>query len=172
MITYFNSSYLFVSLVYLRTYRHLGLLHTVLSWIVSREREHYVRISEQHVWCWWLTVLTFGNCVLKSWVIKKPLKLYVRFIRYLQDTFRMAAPESHQTSVQKQTHLLCPFSFQFSLETIYCFRCHRIIIQHIPLRYHSMTEKELSNILHAPTFNQLQWMSTSSFCCINLEHIS
>jgi len=68
----------------------------------------------------------------------------------------MAAPESHQTSVQKQTYLLCPFSFQFSLETIYCFRCHRIIIQHIPLRYHSMTEKELSNILHAPTFNQLQ----------------
>jgi len=38
----------------------------------------------------------------------------------------MAAPESRcgleiqQTSVQKQTHLLCPFSFQFSLETIYC----------------------------------------------------
>jgi len=37
----------------------------------------------------------------------------------------MAAPESRygldvqQTSVQKQTHLLCPFSFQFSLESIY-----------------------------------------------------
>ena len=29
--------------------------------------------------------------------------------------------EDQQTSVQKQTHLLCPFSFQFSLETIYCF---------------------------------------------------
>jgi len=39
----------------------------------------------------------------------------------------MAAPESRcglevqQTSVQKQTHLFCPFSFQFSLETIHCF---------------------------------------------------
>ena len=37
---------------------------------------------------------------------------------YLQDTCRMAAPEPRygpevqQTSVQKQTHLLCPFPFQ------------------------------------------------------------
>ena len=37
---------------------------------------------------------------------------------YLQDTCRMAAPEFRyglevkQTSVQKQTHLLCPFPFQ------------------------------------------------------------
>jgi len=89
----------------------------------------------------------------------------------------MAAPESHyglevqQTSVQKQTHLLCPLLILFSLETIYCFCCHRIIIQHIPLGHHSMREKELSNILIAPTFNQLQWMSTISSCCINLEHI-
>jgi len=38
--------------------------------------------------------------------------------------------------------------------TVFC--CHRIIIQHIPLAHHSMREKELSNILSAPTFNQLQ----------------
>jgi len=43
---------------------------------------------------------------------------------YLQDG-RSGIPlyglEVQQTSVQRQTHLLCPFSFQFSLETIYCF---------------------------------------------------
>ena len=38
------------------TYRRLS--HTVLSCIVS-----CVRISEQDVWCWWIT---FGNCVLKA----------------------------------------------------------------------------------------------------------
>jgi len=32
-----------------------------------------------------------------------------------------------------------------------------------------MIEKELSNILTALTFNQLQWMPTSSSWCINLE---
>ena len=51
----------------------------------------------------------------------------------------MAAPEFRyglevqQTSVQKQSHLLCLFPFQFSLETINCLCRHRIIIQHIPL---------------------------------------
>jgi len=77
---------------------------------------------------------------------------------------RMAAPEFRhglevqQTSVQKQSkeHLLCPFPFQFSLETINCLCHHRIIIQHIPLGHHSMREEILSNILVAPTFNQLQ----------------
>ena len=49
--------------------------------------------------------------------------------------------------------------------TVFC--CHRIIIQHIPLGNHSMRVKELSNILIAPIFNQLQWMSTSSSCCIS-----
>jgi len=29
----------------------------------------------------------------------------------------------------------------------------------------------LSNILVAPTFNQLQWMSPGSSCCINLKHL-
>ena len=78
---------------------------------------------------------------------------------YLQDTCRTAAPESRhsleaqRTSVQKQTHLLCPFPFQFSLETIKCLRHHRIIIQHIPLGHHSIREEILCNILIAPTFN-------------------
>ena len=73
----------------------------------------------------------------------------------------MAAPEFRhglevqQTSVQKETHLLCPFPFQFSLETINCLCHHRIIIQHIPLGHHSMREEILSNILVVPTFNQL-----------------
>ena len=30
-----------------------------------------------------LPVLTFGNCVLKTGMIKWPLKLYVRFLRFL-----------------------------------------------------------------------------------------
>jgi len=45
VITVIHFSYLFVSLVYLMTYRHLS--HTVLICIVSCECEHYVRISEQ-----------------------------------------------------------------------------------------------------------------------------
>ena len=59
----------------------------------------------------------------------------------------MAAPELRyglevqQTSVQKQTHLLCPFPFQFGLETINCLCHHRIIIQHVPLGHHSMREE-------------------------------
>jgi len=74
----------------------------------------------------------------------------------------MAAPEFcyglevQQTSVKKQTHLLCPFPFQFSLETINCLCHHSIIIQHIPIGQRSMREEIFSNILVAPTFNQLQ----------------
>ena len=43
---------------------------------------------------------------------------------HLQDTCRMAAPEYRygleiqQTSIQRQAHLFCPFSFQFSLNSI------------------------------------------------------
>ena len=83
---------------------------------------------------------------------------------YLQDTCRMAAPdlrhglEVQRTSVQKQTHLLCPFTFQLGLETMNCLCHHRIIIQHIPLGHHSMREEIFSNIPVAPTFNQLQWL--------------
>ena len=86
---------------------------------------------------------------------------------YLQDTCRTAAlelrhgPEAQRTSVQKQTHLLCPFTFQFDLETINCLCHHRIIIQHIPLGHHSMREEILSNIAVAPTFNQLQLINFS-----------
>ena len=47
VIIVIHCSYLFVSLVYLRTYGHLS--HTVLSCVVSCECEHYVRISEQDV---------------------------------------------------------------------------------------------------------------------------
>ena len=60
----------------------------------------------------------------------------------------MAAPESRcglevqQTSVKKQTHFLCPFSFQFSLETIYCFCCHRII-------RHTLGDKKLHLAMRA-----------------------
>jgi len=57
VITVIHFSCLFVSLVYLRTYRHLS--HTVLSCIVSCECEHYVHISARGVWCWWLTGADF-----------------------------------------------------------------------------------------------------------------
>jgi len=80
VITVIHFSYLFVSLVYLRTYRHLS--HTVLSWIVSCGCEYYVRISEQRC----LMALTFGNCVLKNGVIEWTLKLCVRFLRFFQNT--------------------------------------------------------------------------------------
>jgi len=51
-------SYFFVSLVYLRTYRHLS--HTVLSCIVSRKCEHYTpAFLSKDVWCWWLTGTDF-----------------------------------------------------------------------------------------------------------------
>jgi len=39
--------------------------------------------------------------------------------------------EVQQTSVQKQTHLLCPFSLQFTLETIHR---PRIVPHVLPLR--------------------------------------
>ena len=89
----------------------------------------------------------------------------------------MAAAQSRcgldvqQTSVQQLTHLICPSRSSLVSKPIYCFCCHRIIIQHIQLGHHSMREKELSNILIAPKFNQLQWMSRSSSCCIDLEQI-
>jgi len=59
VITAIHFSYLFVSLVYLRTYRHLS--HTVPSCIVSCECEHYVHISEQRclmlvTYRYWLSV--------------------------------------------------------------------------------------------------------------------
>ena len=87
---------------------------------------------------------------------------YLEHRELLQNTCRTAAPdlrhglEVQRTSVQKQTHLLCPFTFQLGLETINCPCHHRIIIQHIPLGHHSMREEIFSNIPVAPTFNQLQ----------------
>ena len=71
-------------------------------------------------------------------------------IIYLQDTCRMAAPEFRyglevqQTSVQKQTHLLCSFPFQFSLETINCLCRHRIIISR------AANEKIMHLMIQAP----------------------
>jgi len=38
-----------------------------------------------------LPVLTFGNCVLKTGVIKWPLKLYVRFLNVLTFFFKNVA---------------------------------------------------------------------------------
>jgi len=63
VITVIHLSYLFVSLEYLSTYRHLS--HTVLSCMVSCGCEHYVRISEQDVDVGDLPVslLTFGKNV-------------------------------------------------------------------------------------------------------------
>jgi len=56
-------SYVFVSLVYLRTYRHLSHTH-ILSCVVSCECEHYVRISEQRYFMlatyrYWLSVIVY-----------------------------------------------------------------------------------------------------------------
>ena len=71
---------------------------------------------------------------------------------YLHDTCRTAAPvlrhgpEAQRTSVLKQTHLLCPFTFQFGLETINCLCHHGIIIRHIPLGHHSIYYLSLIHI--------------------------
>jgi len=65
-----NSFQLFVSLVY-------------YIFIVSCECEHYIRICEHRpmsdVGDLPVGLLTFGNCVLKTGVIKWRLKMYVRF---------------------------------------------------------------------------------------------
>ena len=59
--------------------------------------------------------------------------------KYLQDTCRTAAPElrhgpeTQRTSVQKQTHLLGPLTFQFGLETINCLCYHKL--EQITIRY-------------------------------------
>jgi len=67
-----NSFQLFVSLVY----------------IVSCECEHYIRICEHRpmsdVGDLPVGLLTFGNCVLKTGVIKWRLKMYVRFFFKIQ----------------------------------------------------------------------------------------
>ena len=62
VIAVIHLSYLFVSLVHLRTNRHLS--HAVLSCLVSCECEHYARASKFDVGD--LTLLTFGNCVLMA----------------------------------------------------------------------------------------------------------
>ena len=102
-----------------------------------------------------------GQKVMFTFQLHKERQLHT--LSMTTDTCRMAALEFRyglevqQTSVQKQTHLLCSFPFQFSLETINCLCHHRIIIQHIPLGHHSMREEILFNILVAPTFNQLRF---------------
>jgi len=81
---------------------------------------------------------------------------------YLQDTCRMAAPESRcglevqQTSVQNRPIFFARSRSSLVLKPFTVFACHRMIIQRIPLGHHSTREKELSNILSAPTFNRLQ----------------
>jgi len=79
VITVIHFIYLFVSLVHLRTFitftTHSSKLHSFL-WMWS-----------PHFWAKMfdvgdLPVLTFGNCVLKTRVIKWPLKLYGRFFTF------------------------------------------------------------------------------------------
>ena len=84
----------------------------------------------------------------------------------LQDTCRLAAPESRcglevqQTSVQQQTHLLCPFSVQFSLETIYCFSCRSLTESLFSIFHLDTTRREKKNFLisllhrHLTSFNE------------------
>ena len=60
------------------TYRHLS--HTVLSCIVS-----CVRISEQNVWCWWLTGTDFRWLCIKGWVIKWPVRFFNVFFTFFQN---------------------------------------------------------------------------------------
>ena len=110
-------------------------------------------------------VTEWTDVVSVHWASRcKPWRWMLKDISiHLQDTCRTAAPELRhgpevqRTSVQKQTHLLCPFTFQFGLETINCLCHHRIIIQHIPLGHHSMGEEILSNIplhRHLTSFNE------------------
>jgi len=70
--------------------------------------------------------------------------------KYLQDgrsgiPLRLRGPADISP---KQTHLLCPFSFEFSLQTIYCFLLSQN--QHILLGHHSVREKKnfLISLLH------------------------
>jgi len=64
VITVIHFSYLFVSLLYLRTYRRWSHTQLVLSCLVSCECEHCVRISEQRclmsvTYRYWLSVLLY-----------------------------------------------------------------------------------------------------------------
>jgi len=110
----------------------------------------------------------FLQCFMVWWVVTSATPAAAS---WRADTCRMAATESRyglevqQTSVQKQTHLFCPFSFQFSLETIYCFCCHRIIMQHIPLGHHSMREKGLSTVNYRHTVCGCVFFSDISLIC-------
>jgi len=90
------------------------------------------------------------------------------------DTCRMAATESRyglevqQTSEYQSKNrpiFFCPFSFQFSLETICCFCCHRFIMQHIPLGHHSMREKGLSTVNYRHTLCGCVFFSDVSLIC-------
>jgi len=79
VITVIHFSYLFVSLVYLRTYRHLSHTHSSklhsFLWMWALRPHFWARMRDVGD----LPVLTFGSCVLKAGVIKWTPKLYVRF---------------------------------------------------------------------------------------------
>ena len=77
---------------------------------------------------------------------------------YLQEDIRSGIPSQPRGPADISPEIdpsSLPVPVPFSLETINCLCHHRIIIQHIPLGHHSMREEILSNILVAPTFNQL-----------------
>ena len=70
--------------------------------------------------------------------------------KYLQDG-RSGIPLRLQCPADispKQTHLLCPFSFQFSLQTIYCFCYHRISIFYLDTTRWERKKNFLISLLH------------------------
>ena len=97
-----------------------------------------------------------------------------RNLGYLQGgrTEFLLLPRGPADISPKNTHLLCPFSFQFSLETIYCLCRHRIIIQHIPLGHQYTTRWEKKYFLISLLHRHLTSFSECPRpCCINLKHI-
>ena len=78
VITVIHFSYLFVSLAYLMTHRHFYVTHSskLHSFL-------WMWTLRPHFWAECLMLVTyrtdFRNCVLKTGVMKWPLKVYVRF---------------------------------------------------------------------------------------------
>ena len=100
------------------TYRRLS--HTVPSCMVS-----CVRISEQYVWCWWLTGTDFQFLTTKDlwkyrYVVKRyflyktPKHDFLRFFWVAAHWFSNTAPKCQTRSnghTDKETQRTCPFVF-------------------------------------------------------------
>ena len=110
MITIIHVSYLLVSLVYLMTYRHFthsSKLHIFL-WMWTLRPRFWAKMFDVGD----LPVLTFGNCALKTGMIKWPLKLSVRFYVFSSNLKNMTRFLEHWGRVPILTiHIICRCHF-------------------------------------------------------------